>query len=316
MFDKFRKKEGPLWKSYNTVDLLSERLDDHHVFMLASGIAFNITLYIIPMFLVAIYIVNLVVNANDLAALLENVLKDFMPPTASSYELIHTIIEEIQKINLHSSIAGWIGIFSLLWISSTLISSFRAALNAIFHIPAKKIFLFYRMTDIILTLVLTVLMMIYSYLIPMINFVISFLDKYIPEIIHNLISGALLTGVSLGTSFVLFFFIYFFIPTKRLPIFVSFWSTVLCVIMIEISRNVFGWYISGFADYGKFYGTYAVLISMAVWIYYSAFILLTAAEIVNYIYEKRQERRENEKLKEFDLAKKEELESHTDTEIA
>lgn len=314
MFEKIRLKEGWLWRTYTKADELADKMDDHHLFMLASGIAFNISLYIIPMFLVAIYLVNIFVDAEYMAKVIEKALTDFMPPTMSSTELIHTVIEEVKKINLHSSLAGWIGIVSLLWISSTLISSFRAALNAIFEISAKKIFIFYRMTDILLTIVLTILMLVFSYFVPLVNFVLSFLEQFIPEIIHGFVSNAVLMGLSLGTSFALFFFIYFFVPTKRLPLFVSFYSTVLCVVMIEISRNIFAWYISGFANYGKFYGTYAVIISMAVWIYYSSFILLASAEIVNFIYKKRKEKKEMEEMKQFDIA--EESEPHSDAEVS
>lgn len=316
MFDKFKRKEGWLWKSYSAIDELSNRMDDHHLFMLASGIAFNITLYIIPMFLVAIYLVNVFVEADYMALIIEKSLTDFMPPTASSLEIIHTVIEEVKKINLHSSLAGWIGIITLLWISSTLISSFRSSLNAIFEIPAKRIFIFYRLTDILLTIVLTILMLVFSYVVPLVNFVLSFLQQFLPDIMQGLIGNAVLIALSLGTSFVLFFFIYFFVPTKRLPLFVSFYSTLLCVAMIEISRNVFAWYISSFSNYGKFYGTYAVLISMAIWIYYSSFILLMSAEIVNFIYTKRQNRKELERMKEFDLAKDSGLEPHAETEIS
>ncbi|GAB1370343.1 hypothetical protein MASR1M45_04030 [Candidatus Kapaibacterium sp.] len=62
-------------------------------------------------------------------------------------------------------------------------------------------------------------------------------------------------------------------------------ATVISVIGIEASRYIFTWYISSLSNYGKFYGTYAVIISMAVWIYYSAVIILLSAEISKYIYD-------------------------------
>lgn len=261
--------------------------------MLASGIAFNIALYLIPMFLVAIYMLNIFVDTENLSLLLEKVLLDFLPPTESNLQILHKIIEEIQKINLHSSLAGWIGLLALLWISSITINSFRSGLNVIFHTKAESIFILYRFKDILLTVGLSVLMLLYSYIVPMFNFVISFLEQYIPEIIHEMVSNALITSFSLATSFLLFLFIYLLVPTKRLPKFVVFNSTILCVLMIELARYIFAWYIVGFSNYGKFYGTYAVLVSMAIWLYYSSFILLISAEVVNFIYEKRQAKKQN-----------------------
>lgn len=271
---------------FKTIMDLSDRIDNHHLYMLAAGIAFNITLYLIPMFLVAIYMVNIFIDPTYLAQILEKTLIDLLPPNESSMELLHQIIEEVKKINLHSSVAGWIGIFSLLWISSALISSFRLGLNAIFNIQAKKIFIIYRIKDIGLTIILTVLVLLYSYFVPLINFVISFLENIIPDIIHTFVSNAILALLSLATSFMLYLFIYYFVPTKRLPKKVVIYSTMLNVALTELSRQLFAWYISSFADYGKFYGTYAVLISMAVWIYYSSFILLFSAETVNFFFER------------------------------
>lgn len=273
---------------YNEVMEFSDQLDDNHTYMLAAGIAFNIVLYVIPLFLLSIYLVNAFIDINQLSDVIEKMLSDFLPPTKSSKEIIHTVLEEVKKINLHSNAAGIIGLVSLLWISSILVSSLRSGLNAIFHIPAKKIFIIYRLYDILLTIIITILILIYSYLVPIGNFVISFLESFFPDFIHKIISGALVTLISLVSSFVIFFFIYTFIPTKRMPFFVIFWSTVGCVVLIEIARHIFGWYISGISNYGKFYGTFAVVISMAIWIYYSSFILLFSGELVNFIYKKRQ----------------------------
>lgn len=297
---------------YNTIMEFSDQVDDNHTYMLAAGIAFNISLYIIPLFLLAIYLVNAFVDTNYLTEVIEKALTDFMPPTVSSKEIIHTIIDEVKKINLHSSTAGIVGLVSLLWISSILVSSLRSGLNAIFHIPAKKIFIIYRLYDILLTIIITILILIYSYLVPIGNFVITFLESFFPDFIHRIISGALVTIISLSSSFVLFLFIYTFIPTKRLPSFIIFWSTVACVIMIEISRHIFAWYISSISNYGKFYGTFAVVISIAVWIYYSSFILLFAGEIVNFIYKKKL--RKNFEISSTPTDEKD-LQTHTDTEI-
>jgi len=272
---------------YDWVMEFSDQLDDNHTYMLASGIAFNIALYIIPLFLLSIYLVNAFVDTNSLIEIIEKALKDFMPPTQSSREIIHTVIDEVMKINLHSNTAGIIGLVSLLWISSILVSSLRSGLNAIFHIPAKKIFIIYRLYDILITVIITILILIYSYFVPIGNFLISLLESYFPEFVHKLISGALVTIISLVSSFVIFMFIYTFIPTKRLPFFVIFWSTVVCVLMIELSRHIFAWYISSISNYGKFYGTFAVVISMAIWIYYSSFILLFSGELMNFIYKKK-----------------------------
>jgi uncharacterized BrkB/YihY/UPF0761 family membrane protein len=97
---------------YTEVMDFSDQLDDNHTFMLAAGIAFNIALYVIPLFLLSIYLVNAFVDINQLSEVIEKMLSDFLPPTKSSKEIIHTVLEEVKKINLHSNAAGIIGLVS------------------------------------------------------------------------------------------------------------------------------------------------------------------------------------------------------------
>lgn len=74
-----------------------------------------------------------------------------------------------------------------------------------------------------------------------------------------------------------------------MPLKIIILSTAISVGGIEIARYLFAWYISSVSNYGKFYGTYAVIISMAVWIYYSSLIILLAAEVSKFIYDKKVE---------------------------
>ena len=74
-------------------------------------------------------------------------------------------------------------------------------------------------------------------------------------------------------------------PNNKLPRVVVLLSTAICVVGMELSRIIFAWYISSVSNYGKFYGTYAVVMSMAVWIYYSSLIILLSAEISKYLYD-------------------------------
>jgi uncharacterized BrkB/YihY/UPF0761 family membrane protein len=62
--------------------------------------------------------------------------------------------------------------------------------------------------------------------------------------------------------------------------------------MIEIARHGFGYYLSGVTAYGKFYGTYAIMALMALWIYYLTTIILLSAELSKFIYDLRKSKKE------------------------
>lgn len=278
-------RDSKIYWIYKRLLELSDRIEKHHLFLISSGIAFNILLYLIPMFLVAIYLVDLFYNGESLALELEKILTEFLPPNSKTLELVPKITVELRNIIDHSSIAGWIGLASLLWVSSTLISTLRSGLNAIFQVNTQKIFVFYRLKDILLTVVFTFLILLYSYAVPLLTFVISFVTSFTPTFLHSFLAQIALIAFTMISSFVMFYFIYRFVPAKRLPRFVTVNSTIICVILIELSRHLFAWYIGSISNYGKFYGTYAVLVSVAIWIYYSSFILLFSAELIQFLHD-------------------------------
>ncbi|MFA5511977.1 MAG: YihY/virulence factor BrkB family protein [Candidatus Kapaibacterium sp.] len=266
---------------------LNDRLDSHHTFMLAAGIAFNLIIYMIPLFLLVIYIIKVIFDLDVLIDTIEQLLTDFLPPTSSNEELVHTIIEEVGLITEHAALFGWIGVAGLLWISSFLISSIRVSLNTIFEAETKHFFMIYWLKDIILTIVISILIMIYSYALPIVNFLVDFVGTFSPSIFEGFISELILTSTSVASSFTLFLFIYKVVPSSKLPKRVILLATGISVVAMEIARYLFAWYIGSVSNYGKFYGTYAVIISMSVWIYYSALIILLSAEISKFVYDKK-----------------------------
>lgn len=279
----FIEKLKQLWK---TIIDFSDRIEQHHIFMLASGIAFNIIIYIIPLILIAIYISSNYVNIETINSILEDIFFDLLPPTETHYVFFKSLLNEIYLINKHSSFFGIVGVIGLLWISSTLISSIRIGLNTVFEVESTKISIIYRLKDILLTIIFSILMLLYSYAIPLVSFIIEVFGASLPDWSKTYFSNTIIFFVSLITSFVIFFLIYRYVPNKRIERRRGILSTIICVILIELSRHIFAFYIADFANYGRFYGTYAIIISISVWIYYSSLIILLAGEISNYIITK------------------------------
>jgi membrane protein len=290
MIKLLKSKKENIKSFISAVILLFQRMDDHHIFLIAAGIAFNILIYLIPMFLVTIYILNLTIGATDLSLGIQNILKDILPPDESTTVFLKTTIDEVYMIFEKSSIAGWLGIVTLIWLSSTLFSSLRTGLNRVFDITTNKVFFIYFIKDILLTIVLAFLIffstaLFSTFTMPILEILQDYAQGNLPEFMQIIFSKAVLIGLSLISSFIMFFMLYSIVPNKRLPKFVLFLSTLICVVLVEISRNLFSLYVSGFGSFGKFYGTYAILVSMAFWIYYLILIVLISAEISRFIYE-------------------------------
>ncbi|MER3328863.1 MAG: YhjD/YihY/BrkB family envelope integrity protein, partial [Candidatus Kapaibacterium sp.] len=235
---------GTFKKVYRWLELFEERLDRHQTFMMASGIAFNILLYLLPVFLILVLIIRVFLGSQGIVELFSGLLFDFLPPTQETYSLLESVSKEVEILVQYSSVFGIIGGLSLLWLSSLLISSFRSALNEIYNLKSPHIFILYRFKDMLLTLVLTVLILVYSYAVPIVTFFIDSITYFLPEIFTGFLTDILLTLFSLLTSFLLIYFIFRWVPNERIPRRPRVFATSLTVIMIEISRHVFAWYIS------------------------------------------------------------------------
>ncbi|MEI6091870.1 MAG: YihY/virulence factor BrkB family protein [bacterium] len=270
---------------------LSDRLDKHHVYMIASGIAFNLLIYALPLALVILYVIDLVFGVKNINPFLENLFSEFLPPTPAVKELLGQLIKEANSISDHISLLGIIGIGLLFWVASLLISSIRIALNVIFEMKAKHYFLIYRLKDIFLTFILTVVIFLYTYAFPLYSFVYSFFEKLVPKYLHYFISNSFILIVSLSSSFIVFYVIYGLIPNQKLPAYIKFRSSLLSAVAIELGRRIFGYYITYFSNYGRFYGGVAILAAMAAWLYYSSLIILFSAEIVKFIHDKQEEKK-------------------------
>ncbi|PKL78121.1 MAG: hypothetical protein CVV25_12660 [Ignavibacteriae bacterium HGW-Ignavibacteriae-4] len=288
--EAIKDPKGTFKKVYRWLELFEERLDRHQTFMMASGIAFNILLYLLPIFLILVLVIRFILGSEGIVELFSGLLFDFLPPTQETYALLGTISKEVELLVEYSSVFGIIGGLSLLWLSSLLISTFRSALNEIYSLKSPRIFILYRFKDMLLTLVLTILIFVYSYAVPIVTYFIDSITHLLPEMFTGFITNILLMLFALLTSFMLIYFIFRWVPNERIPRGPRVFATTLTVIMIEISRHVFAWYISSVTDYGKFYGTYAVVVSIAVWIYYSSLIILLSAELGKYIYDNKWDR--------------------------
>jgi membrane protein len=57
----------------------------------------------------------------------------------------------------------------------------------------------------------------------------------------------------------------------------------------------FGWYVTLYANYSRFYGPFAAGIATLVWLYITAFTVLMGAELNGVLYRERQESRAAER---------------------
>lgn len=297
-----RKQKKPLsiWKrivdiyekNYAKIEGLIDNLDAHHTFLLAAGLAFNILLYIIPLILITIYLVNVFFKTDDLIVFIENTLVEFLPATDYYEDIIYKIISEVQHIADGSTLAGIIGVVILLWLSSTVISTLNTCLSTIFNITQPH-YIFTKLKDIATTILLTFFILIYSVFMPIFNFLGNYINSIFPDLLSGLLGNLFVVISPFIISFIVYYFIYGIIPynkQEKIPRRLVLNTTFIAMLLTEVSRNIFTIYISNFANYNRFYGAYAVIITLAVWLYYSSFLILFSAELAKFLWDKKAEK--------------------------
>lgn len=282
-------------KIFEFVKELFIRLEEHHFMLISAGITFHILLYSIPLMLLGIFAVNMFLGETVVVDFVFNTLNDILPPTDANTGFLKNTLGELDLIFKNSGTAGWIGIITLVWVSSSLFYSLRTGLNNIFGIKTAKFFLLYILMDMFWTIITAVLILISTYILPLGHFLINYINENFNIINSEWFSQITVSSISIFTSLVLFYLLFKFVPNKKIPSFIVNFSTILCVVVIEISRNVFAWYLVKFATYSKFWGTYAVIVSVAFWTWYMIMIVLIIADFTQLLYEYREKARAEKK---------------------
>lgn len=280
-------KEGFPWKVYTIADQIGKRLSAHNIYLSAAGIAFNILLYFIPLIMIAIFVSTFFLDSETTIKTLENLIFNLLPRSESTLNFFQSLLVEINKLQAGRTASGIIGIVTLLWISSTFISSIRSGLDRVYEIKTTKIFVLYKLKDIGIALITPILLIIYAVSIPILTYILSMFNQLLPEFAHSTWIAIGVNVFSFIFTLVIFFLAYEYIPSKPIKRRISIYSSIMSGILVVIARLIFGWYLTTTSRYGTLYGTYAAIVSIAVWIYYLSFIILFSAEISKFIYQKK-----------------------------
>lgn len=265
------------------------RAEEHHIYLAASGIAFNILIFILPTMLVMVFVIGAFMDRALVVGAIEDFLLDVLPPDGGLDATIDLVKNEINHVLQNSGSAAWIGIPALFWVSLALFSSIRTALNAVFGFRHKITFLGSAGRDSLL-LTLFVIAVLMSNTAP--HLAASAADWATATIAGGSFVRTLASGL-VSTTIIYFFFValYSFTPNRLPPFSVILASALFSVIFWQSARFGFGLYVKYFATYGKVYGIYGAAVAVAFWVYYSALLILFSGELGQYWYEARRRRK-------------------------
>jgi membrane protein len=263
--------------------------DDHHVFLLAGGLAFSLFVCIIPFVLIIFAVLGSILNSATVQTQI-NTMIDTIIPYAKYADFVKRILfKRIDEFIQYKTIAGIVGGFGLLFAASGLFSSMRTILNRVFGVEVDVNVILGKLRDFALVLMVLLIFFATTISVPFINFIFQYANEI--EFLNFLRTGVferiLLSLVSITLIFIVFVVLYFSVPLKKIGRRATLVSALWAAVLWETAKQLFGFYLHNYAAFGRIYGAYALIVVVAFWIYYSSVVFIIGAEIGRLFYERQ-----------------------------
>jgi len=274
---------------------LYNRLDAHHIFLLAGGLAFSFLVCIVPLVLVLLSVLGNALAASAFEYRMEMVIEMLFPATQYTASLKNFLLARVDEIIRYREVAGYGGVFGLLLAASGLFSSMRTILNKVFRVRRDEPIVIGKLRDFGMVLLVLLFVLTTTMLFPLLEFMKAVAHKitWLPAPSVGGSLQSLSPILFFIIIFLLFFILYNFIPNEKLGLMPTAVSASMATIFWEIARQLFGYYLAHAAALDRVYGAYIFLVAVVLWIYYSSLMFILGAEI-GQLYRERLTGRQEE----------------------
>ncbi|MBU2446888.1 MAG: YihY/virulence factor BrkB family protein [Bacteroidetes bacterium] len=265
------------------------KADEHHVFLYASALTFNIILCIIPFVLIIFSYLGNVLESQDIYFQINLFLDKLIPYTAYTDQIREIIFERVDEFIEFKTLVGILGTIGLFLTCSGLFSTIRTILNDIYGIKKDKSALIAKLRDLGMVLLTIVFFSFIVMLSPIFQIGKTvFADAWIfHELDLSSFEHYLINVILFGLTLCLAYVLFGLIPYEKMPHKVYFVSAFWATLFFELSKYGFGYYITNVVNYGRIYGNVTFIIIIAFWLYISSVIFIFAA-IFGQLYRERQ----------------------------
>ncbi len=288
------------------------RMSDNNLFLLCGGLAFATLLCLVPLVFLLFFVFEVILDVGAIAHLINRTVDVLIPYTEEAGYLKEVLSARVSGVMTFKEAYGVSGLLILIVSASSLFSSMRTLLNAVFKVehssgqkegeidlitveqlknmdtPGRWVKFLYGVLPIVvgkLKDLTMVLLVVYIFLLlvlslPILSAVIDIAPSLIAYVtyFYGLTSFALIFAVFLG--------LYWLVPHQKIQIKMlvtgAFWAALLW----KITEWIFGYYLSHFASISYLYGAYVLLVVVALWIYFSVIIFIIGAQIAQLCRER------------------------------
>ena len=290
------------------------RMNDNNLFLLCGGLAFATLLCLVPLVFLIFFVLEVILDVGAIAHLVNQTVDVLIPYPEEAAYLKEVLFSRVSGVMTFKKAYGVSGLLILIVSASSLFSSMRTLLNAVFKVehsfgpkegetgtvavgqiknmgtPGRWIKFLHGVLPIAmgklkdLTMVLLVL---YIFLLLVLSLpILSTVIDVAPSLLHEYVTY--FYGLtSLALIFAVFLGLYWLLPYQKIHIKVlvigAFWAALLW----KLTEWIFGYYLSHFGSISYLYGAYVLLVVVALWIYLSAIIFILGAQIAQLCRERQ-----------------------------
>jgi membrane protein len=274
---RFAKVGQTIVKGLKSLQSFIAKFNNDWVLSLASGLAFNLMVAIIPIIIAIVALAVLIyggLNPSIQEELIQNIQQLFPPPIPSQ-EVVGLALNTLNK---NAGILGIIAIVTAIVGGSGLFVAMEGQFDIIYQIRTRGIIRQYAMAlGMLLVFVLLAPLMLIAYSIP------ALIQAFMQTTPLSQISGngffldVLTIFCGLLVTWVLIEIIYLVVPNQRTSFRDSWFGALLAAVAIQTYLQLFPYYVTHFLS--GYTGTVGFAIIFVFFFYFFAVILLTGAEI-------------------------------------
>ncbi len=260
---------------------LMDHLDRHHLFLLSGGMAFSLLVCTLPLVLILFAGLGAILERPAIMQEIEQFIEQVVPIPDAAQFIKDFIFARVRAFAAYRNVVGAIGIVALLFAATGLFSSMRTILGVVFQSRTEESILRGKLRDIGFVVLMLLFFLLSVTVLPSLNVIEDYADtfEFLREFRLEGIQEVALQTLSLALIFAGFFVVYFTVPHERAPVAAILVGALWASLLWKAAEIGFGYYLSHYVTYQRVWGTYALLVAVAFWSYYTSIVFIVGAEI-------------------------------------
>lgn len=230
----------------------------------AAAIALYAFLSIIPLFILSMILAWKVLGSHSLfQTQLIALLEDFHPGFSEQ------LLGQLGKIEDKRRMLGWIGIGTLVWLSSLIFGAIETALNISFRARTQRSYLKSKL--------LAFAMIPMGWSVVLASLTLTAIATYLHQgTLMRYVLPWLVSSCFLGL-------VYRLTPTRKLPMRILLTGSLVFATLMEPAKHLFAWYVAHHTRYHEIFGSLETVVILVLWVFYVSLLFLLCAELMSSI---------------------------------